>query len=85
MVSVLLLGDEPKVACPLHKKPFSLKTGSCLSGEDYSLKFFPVQVQGDDVLVELPPEAQLNALLATDRHRITEHDAEQALACESCS
>ncbi|MEZ6070056.1 MAG: nitrite reductase large subunit NirB [Pirellulales bacterium] len=63
-------GDEPKVACPLHKKPFSLRTGASLSGEEYALKVFPVRVDGDDVLVELPPEEQINALLATDLHCI---------------
>src|ERR1700751_1474178 len=25
---------EPKVACPFHKKTFSLKTGECLSGDE---------------------------------------------------
>lgn len=35
---------EPKVACPFHKKTFSLKSGDCLSGEDYSIKIYPVSV-----------------------------------------
>jgi nitrite reductase (NADH) small subunit len=35
---------EPKVACPFHKKNFSLKTGECLSGEDYSIKTYPIKV-----------------------------------------
>lgn len=58
-------GGAPKVACPLHKKPFSLETGECLSGEPYSLKVFPVQVAGDGVYLLLPPEKQLDALLST--------------------
>lgn len=78
-------GEQPKVSCPLHKKPFSLETGESLSGEDFSLKVFPVRIDGNDVLVELPPEEQLNALLATDLHRIGECDAQQAAACGSCS
>src|SRR5262249_14778390 len=48
-------GGTPKVACPLHKKTFSLESGSCLTGEDYSIDVFPVKVDGDDVFVELPP------------------------------
>ncbi len=61
---------EPKISCPLHKKPFSLKTGECLSGEEYALKVFPVKVEGDEVFVELPPATQLDALLATRLHQI---------------
>ena len=47
--------DEPKVACPLHKKTFSLKTGECLTGEAYSIDTYPVKVDGEDVLLFLPP------------------------------
>ncbi|MGN6544125.1 MAG: nitrite reductase large subunit NirB [Aureliella sp.] len=63
-------GDVPKVACPLHKQPFSLETGESLSGEAYSLKVFPVKVEGDNVFLELPPKEQLDALLATRHHCI---------------
>ena len=44
-------GDEPKVACPFHKKTFSLKNGSCLSGEEYEIKIFPVRVENEMVLI----------------------------------
>ena len=71
-------GDEPKVACPLHKKPFSLKTGASLSGEDYSVKVFPVKVVDGEVLVELPPTEQLDALLSTKMHCISSCDAQKA-------
>lgn len=54
-------GGEPKVACPLHKKTFSLAGGACLSGEDYQLRVFPVKVEGDDVYLQLPPVEQLEA------------------------
>jgi nitrite reductase (NADH) large subunit len=53
-----IIGDkagEPKVACPLHKKTFSLQTGKCLSGENLQVQVFPVRLDGDKVLVELPP------------------------------
>ena len=61
-----IIGDQagvPKVACPLHKKTFSLDSGTCLSGEDYQVRVFPVKVEGDDVYVELPPAAELDELL----------------------
>lgn len=65
-----LIGDEtgtPKVACPLHKKTFSLVDGTCLSGEDYHLERFPVRVQDGLVYVELPPVEQVEKLLAPSR------------------
>ena len=43
-----MIGDlkgEPKVACPMHKKTFSLETGKCLSGEDYEIATYPIKVE----------------------------------------
>ncbi len=39
--------SEPKVACPLHKKTFSLETGESLQGEEYRIETFPVKVEGE--------------------------------------
>ena len=36
---------EPKVACPFHKRTFSLKSGECLNAEECSISVFPVRVQ----------------------------------------
>ena len=45
-------GDEPKIACPFHKKTFSLVDGRCLNDEDgYSVKTFPVKVENDLVYI----------------------------------
>ncbi|GAA4413270.1 nitrite reductase small subunit NirD [Nibrella viscosa] len=38
-------GDEPKVACPFHKKTFSLTDGRCLSDEGYQINTYPVEVR----------------------------------------
>lgn len=38
-------GETPKVACPFHKKTFSLKTGECLSGDECAIKTYPVKVE----------------------------------------
>jgi len=46
-------GEEPKVACPFHKKTFSLHTGECMSGEDYKIKVYPVKVENGSVYIEL--------------------------------
>ncbi|MFI5455987.1 MAG: nitrite reductase large subunit NirB [Isosphaerales bacterium] len=60
-----ILGDQqgtPKVACPLHKKTFSLESGQCLSGEDYRVRVFPVRIESDAVFVSLPPKEGPEAL-----------------------
>ena len=46
-------GDDcnPKVACPFHKKSFSLLTGECLTGEDYQIKTYPVKVEDGKVYI----------------------------------
>ncbi len=49
-----LLGDqggEPKVACPFHKRTFSLETGRNLQGEDLCVKTYPVKVENGMVYV----------------------------------
>lgn len=43
--------SEPKVACPFHKKTFSLKTGSCLNGDECAIKVYPVKVENDYVYI----------------------------------
>jgi len=61
-----LLGDqsgEPKVACPLHKKTFSLHSGKGLSDPDYAIRTFEVEVRGEDVYLKLPPTDVLEQLL----------------------
>ncbi|MCY4351973.1 MAG: nitrite reductase small subunit NirD [Gemmatimonadetes bacterium] len=49
-------GGEPKVACPQHKKTFSLQSGECLSGEDYCIDTFEVKVENYTVFVSVPDE-----------------------------
>ena len=51
-------GDEPKVACPLHKKTFSLRTGKGLSDPAYNIRTFPVEVRADGIFVKLPPASE---------------------------
>ena len=42
---------EPKVACPFHKKTFSLITGECLSGDECQIKTYPVKVEDGKVYI----------------------------------
>lgn len=64
-----IVGDThgtPKVACPLHKKTFSLEDGTSLQGEEYHIQTFPVKVEEGKVYVELPPIEELDQILATE-------------------
>jgi nitrite reductase (NADH) small subunit len=45
--------NEPKVACPFHKKTFSLKTGNCLSGDSFQIKTYPVKVENGKVYIAI--------------------------------
>lgn len=47
------LEGEPKVACPFHKKNFSLKTGACMGDEDYQLVTYEVKVEAGEVYIGL--------------------------------
>ncbi len=49
--------DEPKVACPFHKKTFSLATGECLSGDECAIKTYAVKIEGDKIYINLHPSA----------------------------
>ncbi len=45
------LEDEPKVACPFHKKNFSLRSGECLNAEEKKISVFPVKVEDGFVYI----------------------------------
>ncbi len=49
------VGDacEPKVACPFHKKTFSLLTGECLNGDECAIKTYPIKVDDAGVWIGL--------------------------------
>jgi nitrite reductase (NADH) small subunit len=42
---------EPKVACPFHKKTFSLKNGECINGEEHQITVYPVKVENGFVYI----------------------------------
>ncbi len=47
------LAEEPKIACPFHKKTFSLKTGDCLSGDDYRIKTYKIFEKNEKIYIAL--------------------------------
>ena len=59
--------DKPKVACPVHKKTFSLETGKGMSDKDFSIRTFPVKIEGDDVYLQLPSIDWLDEIFATEK------------------
>ncbi|TRZ42281.1 nitrite reductase small subunit NirD [Robertkochia solimangrovi] len=45
------LNDIPKIACPLHKKTFSLIDGKSLGGDDLSISVYPVKIEDENVYI----------------------------------
>ena len=44
-------GDEPKVACPFHKRTFSLRSGECLNAAEETISVYPVKVEDGFVYI----------------------------------
>jgi nitrite reductase (NADH) small subunit len=54
-----LIGDkegEAKVACPFHKKTYSLKTGKCFGDSLYKIDVYPVKIIDQYVYIGIPDE-----------------------------
>ena len=66
------LGGVPKVACPQHKKQFSLQDGACLSDPSLHIQTFDVKIEGEEVYVLVPSPGQLLVALACDATCTTE-------------
>jgi len=48
------LAGEPKVACPFHKKQFSLKSGECLDDASCgNVETYPVKVEDDYLYIQV--------------------------------
>ena len=45
--------DIPKVASPVYKQSFDLRTGECLDDASITVAIFPVRIVGDRLLVGL--------------------------------
>ena len=67
------MGDKdgiPKVACPLHKKQFALDTGEGVGDEPLNILTFPIKIENNRVLTELPAVPELDAILGTNGLRV---------------
>src|ERR1051325_5088547 len=48
---------EPKVACPFHKKTFSLVDGHCMNDDECgSIKIYPVKIEDNNVFIGIGKE-----------------------------
>ncbi len=45
--------DGPTLSCPRHGYKFNLKSGACQDFPEYTLKVYPIRLEGDDILVDL--------------------------------
>lgn len=46
-----IVKDGPTLSCPRHGYRFNLRTGACSDYPEYTLKTYPVKVEGDDILI----------------------------------
>lgn len=53
------VNGEPKVACPFHKRTFSLIDGRCFSGDVDPIKTFEVRVENDTVYIGVPAQEEM--------------------------
>ena len=53
-------GETPKVACPFHKKTFSLENGECLSGDECAITVYEVKVEAGHVFIGIPVAMELD-------------------------
>lgn len=54
VISRGMIGEDDglaKIACPLHKKTFSLEDGCSLNDEDLSIAVFPVKIEKEIVYI----------------------------------
>jgi nitrite reductase (NADH) small subunit len=42
---------DPKIACPFHKRTFSLRNGQCLNGDEDKISVFPVKVEDGFIFI----------------------------------
>ncbi|GAA4900313.1 hypothetical protein GCM10023311_27380 [Flaviramulus aquimarinus] len=54
VLSLGMIGDKegiPKVACPMHKKNFSLEDGTNLGGDDLKIATYPIKIENRNVYI----------------------------------
>jgi len=56
-----IIGDKggvPFVACPMHKRAFSLETGDCLNKDCGSVRTYPVAIEDDFLYIHIDEDIE---------------------------
>ncbi|WPG97851.1 Nitrite reductase [Acrodontium crateriforme] len=81
-----LIGDDAQtnklwISCPLHKRNYELKgdnAGKCGNDDAVNIATFPVEARDDGmVYVKLPPIAELDDVLGTEKWKVRKEETEQ--------
>ena len=65
--------DVPKVACPQHKKTFSLEDGRCLNDDQFQISTYPIRVSDGQVYVLMPDVEDVGDTDESQSSAVCEH------------
>ncbi|GAA6022628.1 hypothetical protein JCM8202_005024 [Rhodotorula sphaerocarpa] len=75
-----IVGDDKDgrlyVSCPLHKRNFRLDNGDCLNDDEYKILAFDVLERDGDLLVQVPPPDELDALIGSSKWMVRKATAD---------
>lgn len=60
----------------MHKRNYDLTSGACLNDDSYGIIPFKVKADGDDLLLLLPDEGDLDAVIGTSKWMVRQATAE---------
>lgn len=64
------------VACPLHKRQYSLDSGDCINDSEYKVLAFEAREEDGKILLLLPPGDQLDALIGSAKWMVRQATAQ---------
>ncbi|KAJ7057863.1 nitrite reductase [Mycena amicta] len=70
---------DPYVSCPLHKRNYTLSSGTCLNDTDYQILTFAARespTNPEHIQLFLPPAEDLDAVLGTEKWLIKQAESE---------
>ncbi|PPQ70227.1 hypothetical protein CVT24_013085, partial [Panaeolus cyanescens] len=73
------LDGDVYVSCPLHKRNFVLQDGRCLNDSQYTIATFEMREFEGEIQVLLPPEADLDEALGTEKWMVRKARSEVSM------